>query len=555
MMAEFIRRNYRVILFGAVILAAVFLRTYYFHDWLFFKMDQARDAMLVNEAYQNGPGSLPLLGPKAGGTHANVGPASYYFQYIPAVIFQSNEPDVMAYSDLFFSIFSIIILFLLLKIYFSSGWSMLLASAYALCFLGIQYSRFAWNPNSLPFFNVLFFYSLLNIFDSQVKYRLRWALLAGFSFAVSTQLHFLSFFTLPLITLVFLYFNRKELKRRLSLKIILLFILMVVVIYIPVFANEIQSHGQATKEFIKALQSKPDSHSLIKKIFRDVRYFGQNLFIIFTGYISKKTELIGSAIAWIFFVIPALVLNFSFWKKEKDQVKKNFLLITLIWFPAYFLAYIPIAYDIRPRFFLPMLFLPFVYLGYIGKHILSVKIPLSKVLVVFLIAAVIGGNILGTILWFSEIKDSQIKGVYPSRTIILKAQDGIVLWHLDKATDFMIEKCGSKNIYYYSNSEYKRPIKYLLGLGGAIPNSVTNMKQGTDGCVFATYLTRAKNLKLPQALSERFEVTSIQKFGAISIAEMSLKREWGGKDLGLKKQNDEDTVEKKERIYWKDLMD
>jgi hypothetical protein len=552
-MTDFIKKNYKAIIFGVVIIAAIFLRTYHFRDWLFFKMDQGRDAMLINEAYQNGPGNLPLLGPKAGGTHANVGPASYYFQYIPTVIFQSNQPDVLAYSDLFFSILAILLFYFLLKKYFNRNWSMLLTSVYALCFLGIQYSRFAWNPNSLPFFNILFFYSLLNIFDSRIKYRLRWALLAGFSFAVSTQLHFLSFFTLPLITLVFLYFNRKELRRCLSWKMILLFLMIIAIIYIPVFANEIHSHGQATKEFMKALQSKPDSHTLIKKIFRDIRYFGQNLFIIFTGYISKKKALSGSAIAWILFVIPAIVLNYSSWKKEKDRVKKNFLLITLIWFPAYFLAYIPIAYNIRPRFFLPMLFLPSIYLGYIGHNLFARKKIIFKVLASFLVVLIIGGNVLGTFLWFSEVKASQKKGIYPSRTIILKAQDGIVLWHLEKAADFMINNCDSKKIYYYSNSEYKRPIKYLLGLKGAEPNSVMNMERGTDGCVFATYLTRVKSLKLPVALSDRFEIASVQKFGAISIAALSLKSNWEGQDLGLKKQKDEDTIEKKERIYWKDV--
>jgi hypothetical protein len=382
---------------------------------------------------------------------------------------------------------------------------------------------------------------------------LRWSLLAGFSFAVSTQLHFLSFFTLPLITLIFLYFNRKELKRYLNWKMVILFIMIIVLIYIPVLANEIQSHGQATKEFIKALHSKPDSHTLIQKIYRNVRYFGQNLFTIFTGYISKKKELTGSAIAWILFVIPAIVLNYSFWEKEKDPTKKNFLLITLIWFPAYFLAYIPIAYDIRPRFFLPMLFLPFLYLGYIGQHLFARKKVVFKALAIFLTAVIIGGNVLGTLFWFSEIKTSQKKGIYPSRTIILKAQDGIVLWHLEKATNFMAENCDSKNIFYYSNSEYKRPIKYLLGLKGAEPNSVMNMEKGDDGCVFATYLTRAKSPKLPLALSDRFEVTGVQKFGAISIAVLAVKSEWGEQDLGLKKQKDEDKAEKKERIYWKDV--
>ncbi|MFA5871135.1 MAG: glycosyltransferase family 39 protein [Parcubacteria group bacterium] len=517
-------------------------------------MDQARDSMLVNEAYQKGSGYLPLLGPKAGGTQANVGPAFYYFQYIPTVIFHSNQPDVMAYSDLLFSILSIFLLYALFKKYFSRDWSMILVSAYALCFLGIQYSRFAWNPNSLPFFNILFFYSLLSVFDEKVKYRLRWALAAGFSFAISTQLHFLSFFTLPLITLIFLYFNRKNARRYLNWKIIAIFIFIAALIYVPVIANEIHSHGHAVKEFIKALHSKPDNHTFFKKIVRDVRYFGQNWFIIFAGYISKKKELAGSAVAWIIFIIPAIVLNYLSWKKEKDNVKKNFLLITLIWFPTYLLAYIPIAYDIRPRFFLPMLFLPFAYLGYIANFLAGRKQKILQALAYLIVIAIIAGNLIGTCLWFREIMAAQKKGVYPSRTIILKSQDGIVLWHLEKATEYMAENCSSERIYYYSNSEYKRPIKYLLSLKGKDPVSVMNMEKGGENCVFATYLTRAKKLKLSPVLADKFDIESTQKFGALSVDKLVLREGFVGQELNLKKQKDEDAAEKADRLYWKDVI-
>jgi len=104
---EFFKKNWKMIAFAAVILAAIFLRAWHFHDWLFFKMDQARDALLIKQALGNGLGWLPLLGPKAGGTHLNLGPAFYYFQYISAFLFQSAHPAVLAYPDLLFSILSI----------------------------------------------------------------------------------------------------------------------------------------------------------------------------------------------------------------------------------------------------------------------------------------------------------------------------------------------------------------------------------------------------------------------------------------------------------------
>ena len=79
LMAEFFKKNWKIIIFATVVAAGIFLRVWHFHDWLFFKMDQARDASTIQHAFLNGPGWLPLLGPKAGGTSANLGPVFYYF--------------------------------------------------------------------------------------------------------------------------------------------------------------------------------------------------------------------------------------------------------------------------------------------------------------------------------------------------------------------------------------------------------------------------------------------------------------------------------------------
>ena len=78
-----------------------FLRTYNFHDWLRFNMDQGRDATLISAVIDKDI-ALPLIGPRAGGTDFHLGPMSYYFQIISAKVF-GNYPDKMAYPDLFFS--------------------------------------------------------------------------------------------------------------------------------------------------------------------------------------------------------------------------------------------------------------------------------------------------------------------------------------------------------------------------------------------------------------------------------------------------------------------
>jgi hypothetical protein len=89
----------------------VFFRTYHFHDWLQFKGDAFRDATMVSNIIDAGAESLPLLGPRAGGTMLRLGPIFYYFQSLSATLFQSLDAPVLAYHDVFFSILSILLFF------------------------------------------------------------------------------------------------------------------------------------------------------------------------------------------------------------------------------------------------------------------------------------------------------------------------------------------------------------------------------------------------------------------------------------------------------------
>lgn len=470
------------------------------------------------------------------------------------MISQSVQPPVMAYPDLFFSILTIPLLFLFLRKYFNRDWSLILASSYALCFLAIEYSRFAWNPNSLPFFNLLFFYALLNVFDKGIKHKYRWIILSGFAFAISTQLHFLSFLTLPTVTLVFLILNRKEVFRFLDWKKIAMFIGIVLLIYVPVFANEIKTQGADTKQFFLAIHSKASAHSLTENIARDAFYFGQNWLIILTGYIGNGNDSTTPTFTWLIFILPALYLNFRFYRNEKDGDKRNFLLISLLWFVIYFLSYIPIAYDTRPRFFLPMLALPFIFAGYIIQFFLSLKSKGWQIAAGIVAGIIIIANIYGTFAWFGEIKEAQKKGVNPKRTIILKQRDGIVLWHLENATNYIREDCKAGTAYYYTINEYKRPMVYLLRLKGLEAVTTDNLYLGQKDCVYAVLLTRSAQGKLPTDITDKFDVASSQKFGAMTVSKLAVRDEFIGQPLGYtNKPLPEASVEAK-RVFWKDVL-
>lgn len=61
------RLDWKMLVFFAVIVVAIFLRVYHFSDWLFFKMDQARDASTIKQAYELGPGICRFWGRKPEG--------------------------------------------------------------------------------------------------------------------------------------------------------------------------------------------------------------------------------------------------------------------------------------------------------------------------------------------------------------------------------------------------------------------------------------------------------------------------------------------------------
>lgn len=144
-----------VFVLAAIFIIGIFLRTFYFHDWLRFNADQSRDAGIVSDVVE-GKTSAPLLGPKAGGTEFRLGSAFYIFQIASASLF-GNRPDAMAYPDLISSLLAIPLLYAFLRLYFERKTALFLTALFAVSFYGVKYSRFAWNPNSLPFWTLLFF--------------------------------------------------------------------------------------------------------------------------------------------------------------------------------------------------------------------------------------------------------------------------------------------------------------------------------------------------------------------------------------------------------------
>jgi hypothetical protein len=564
--------NWTVAIFFMVIALSIFLRTYHFSDWLFMKGDQVRDAILTERSFNGGPGNLPLLGPKAGGTKLHLGPVFYYFQYASAFIFRSAEPPVLAFPSLLFSILTIPLLYFFSRKFFSRNDSMLITGLFSFCYLMIEYSRFAWNPNSTPFFNLLFIFSLFNIFNGEEKRRYKWFIWAGVSYSVASQLHFSSFLALPIIVLIFLFFNIIRIKECISWKNLLVFMSVVILFYVPVIVSDIVTHGDNVHQFLSSVGDKSSDRSLWKNISKDFYYFGRNFTRILTGYFgSNHTYHYAGEI----FILISLATTAALFKKEKDKSKKQFIIIVLATLISYFILYIPLASSIdKPRFFLPMIVIPFVFLGFIKQYLFSKKVNILNFMFFLIIAIVFFWNIFYTLAWFSELGKSEISAVDQKNTIILKMKGDPAWWtwfHFQKAADFIRNDCKGKEIIYISAKNVRdlsKSTEFALteqGDGRPIYDFSVHAVMDTRNCYY--YFLRTGDKPNPKNM-EDFIIEDERKIGSMTVIKMSPKENAEGLNKGGgatdqvvesgvdDEQLDDTTTEdlKVPRVYWNDIF-
>lgn len=378
---EAIRQNkIYLLVFTIIFFVGIFLRTYDFGGLLIFGFDQSRDAQLARNIIENRQ-PLPLLGPHAMGTRFKVGPAYYYFQYLSAKIF-GDRPQSLAYPDLFFSIATIPLFFFFLRKYFNKELSLALTGLWSISFFAVKFSRFAWNPNSLPFFVLLLLYALLELADNQARTKknaVLWVVIAGSALGIGMQLHTLSLLILPVAAAIFIW-TRAGLKKERSRYLAVIFI-TALLLNVPQLVSEARTGGRNTRDFIIGVKEELKVHtSLSDDLFADISCHVQaNSLIVssygdsqgcFFGDVAYKGEgalyyltLLGKIAFAFIFSIAAYLALFHFWKKESDKNKKNFIQLVSIFLVVSFLMFFPMASSMMDRYYLVFAFAPIILLG------------------------------------------------------------------------------------------------------------------------------------------------------------------------------------------------
>ena len=102
-----IKQHKVLIILVIIVFLAFLIRVWNIQELFVFKMDQARDINLVQEAYDGGVGELPLLGPRAAKTYLRLGPIFYYFEYLSMWVTGNKSPLSVVWPDFILSILTI----------------------------------------------------------------------------------------------------------------------------------------------------------------------------------------------------------------------------------------------------------------------------------------------------------------------------------------------------------------------------------------------------------------------------------------------------------------
>ena len=561
-------------IFLCILAGAIFVRTYQFDTWLYFKMDQSRDAFLVSNSVRDGLGSLPLLGPRVGAVHLEhgllrVGPIFYYFQYVAGILFHSTEAYVFAYPDLFFSILTIPLLFFFVRMFFSARHTLMIVAMYSFSFLIIQYSRFAWNPNSLQFFALLTFFGLLKLLNAEKEKRQRWWLAVwATGLAIGSQLHFFGFFSLIGISglMIAVHYEmwkvgtwrlllRREVWRRLALSALIV-VSVFGFFYTPVIISDVMKHGENSQNFLETLVAKPSKQAFTDKVVKNVTeslhyYCLLTTSRCYTSDMSKEWP-ITSALTGLLLLSGVLLAWRGVRRTAINKLQRDFLALLLIWVGVFFVLSIPFSYQLRPRFYIVVFPLPFLFLGLIYQY-LEERFGRKAIGISFaLTALVLFYNIKGIRAWFHEQALSQTQSLDIKRTLILKAKDGVTLGELKGVADFMYAKHKPGNtMYYYVKPEHINPMRYMLFMKND-PQLVyvpMQINKNPNAEYFAIVPSDSGISKVTKKFGDIFTVLSSEQHGQITVLELSIQNRDVSLDFRFNRSHG-----KSDRLFWNDVF-
>lgn len=346
------------------LIVGAYLRLWKIRDYMTFLGDEGRDVLVVKKFILDG--DVPFIGPTASVGGFFLGPL-YYYLMAPFLWLFRLDPVGPAVMVAVFGVATIYLLFRMGKEFYGTFAGFTAAILYALSPLVVAHSRSSWNPNVVPFFALLYIYSLYKALTTSSKW---WYFLVGISFGAGIQLHYLFLFLLPVSIVTVLIYNKKNLIKEYAWGVVGFLLLL-----IPFLGFEIKNHFLNTSTLFKFLTAgKEVGYSRMPlEIVKDVvfRLYGRLVFYFpHPDHLYQFDKVLVSV--WRIGIVLTIFLSLGLVAVKAITEKKKRDIIMLLWFlfgTFLFIFYQRAIYD----YYLVIMFpLPFLLVGlilsYIGRN-------------------------------------------------------------------------------------------------------------------------------------------------------------------------------------------
>jgi len=275
-------------------------------------------------------GDFPLYGTRSSLNDFHFGPI-YYYLYFPLAAIFHFAPYSLALTSLFFSILTILLGFFVVKKWWGNYWlALLFVFLMTFSLADVQFAKYGSNPNPIPFFVLLFFYSLKNLYDNR-RPILNTFILAV-SFGVATQLHAVPLICLPIILFVSLILK----KIKVNFLETVIFIFTNLVLYFPYLFFEITHNFYNFRQLVSNTQVTTYSAGIVERLiyflgFLISPFISTNIFFDAPYLIGHR--LVYLIIAFLLFVWATLRLDkkFSFKTELSATHDNNLKTIFKLW--------------------------------------------------------------------------------------------------------------------------------------------------------------------------------------------------------------------------------
>lgn len=185
-LSKYIRAHrLETIIFVSIIALSALLRLYNIRNTVVFLGDEGRDALVVKRIIVDG--KFTLLGPTASVGGFYLGPIYYYFM-VPFLYLWNLDPVGPAVMVALMGTATVAILYGLNRAWFGPFAASITSLLYATAPGIIRFSRSSWNPNPMPLFSLI---CISSLHYALTRKRISLAVIAGASFGIAVQLHYL----------------------------------------------------------------------------------------------------------------------------------------------------------------------------------------------------------------------------------------------------------------------------------------------------------------------------------------------------------------------------